>query len=133
MRNLITKFMYGRYGIDNLSKFIMILWFSTAVINIFFKNNIIYIVSLVPAFLFFFRVLSRNTVKRSAENAKYQAIADKVSAWIKFRWLILREIRTHRYIKCTGCHAVLRLPRKTGTHTAVCPKCKNRFEIKIII
>lgn len=133
MRNFITKFMQGRYGLDHLSKFVMILWFSMAVINIFFKNNIIYIISLIPAFIFFFRVLSRDTSKRRAENAKYQVIAGKVSAWVKFRWLILREIKTHRYVKCTGCHAVLRLPRKTGKHTTVCPRCKNRFEIKIII
>ncbi len=133
MRNWLTKFMYGRYGMDQLSKFTMILWFSTAVINIFFKNQIIYIISLIPAFIFFYRVLSRNTVKRSAENAKYNIIAGKVSAWFKFRLLKLREIKTHRYIKCPGCHVVLRLPRKTGKHTTVCPKCKNRFECRIII
>lgn len=133
MRNFLAKFMYGRYGLDPLSKFMMILWFATAAVNIALKSNILYALSMIPAFLFFFRVLSRNTAKRRAENVKFQAIAGKITLWLKFRLQKLREIKTHRYIRCPGCHAVLRFPRRTGKHTAVCPKCKNRFETRIIL
>lgn len=133
MRNWLSKFMNGRYGLDNLSKFFMIMWFSLAAVNIFFRSSYIYAISLIPAFFFFFRVLSRNTVKRNAENVKYLAILNKCGSWLKFQWQKLREIGTHRYVKCPGCHAVLRLPRKTGKHTTVCPRCSHRFDIKIII
>jgi hypothetical protein len=133
MRNWLANFMYGRYGLDNLSKFLMIMWFSLAAVNIFFRSPYIYAVSLIPAFFFFFRVLSRNYARRSAENAKYLSIVNKTGAWFRFRLQKLREIGTHRYRKCPGCRAMLRLPRRTGKHTAVCPRCSRRFEVKIII
>lgn len=133
MPNWLNKFMYGRYGFDNLSRFMMILWFAIAFINLFFKSYILYAVTLIPAFLILFRMLSRNIIKRRAENARYQAIANKTGAWFSFRRQKLREIKTHRYRKCPHCSAVLRLPRKTGVHTALCPRCKNRFEVKIVL
>lgn len=131
MRNFLQRFMSGRYGLDNLSKFLLILWFGLAAVNIIFRETAIYIVSLVPAVLFFFRFFSTNTTRRIAENTKYLAVVNKSGSWFKLQWQKLREIRTHRYIKCPECRAVLRVPRKTGKHTLVCPRCSKRFETDI--
>jgi len=133
MRDFLRRFMNGRYGMDNLSRFLLIVWFGLAVLNIFAGKSYIYVISLVPAFFFFFRVLSTNKYKRSQENAKYVDIARKTGAFFRFQWQKLSEIGTHRYIKCPGCKAVIRVPRKTGKHTLVCPRCSKRFETNIII
>lgn len=133
MRKWLTKFMYGRYGFDNLSRFLMVIWFAIAFINIFFKSYILYTVTLIPAFFIFFRLFSRNIIKRRAENTRYQVIADKTGAWFRLSWQKLREVKTHRYRNCPNCRAVLRLPRKTGVHTAVCPQCQKRFEVNITL
>ncbi len=133
MRNWLQKLMYGRYGFDSLSQFILILLFIFAFINIFVNSIIIYIISLIPMVIFIFRFFSKNKTKRIAENNKFNKIKNKIFSWFKFQWQKIREIKTHRYIKCPQCKATLRVPRKLGEHTAVCPKCKNRFETKIII
>ena len=39
--------------------------------------------------------------------------------------------KTHVYKKCPRCHSVLRLPRRKGKHTTVCPKCKNEFKVYV--
>lgn len=133
MRNWLNRLLYGRYGFDNFSKFLMIVWFALAALNIFIRHIGVYALSMIPAVLIFLRMFSRNIAKRSAENAAYNRIMRKAGSRFKFHFLKLREIKTHRYRKCPACRAVLRLPRRPGKHTTVCPKCKNRFDVKIIL
>ena len=39
--------------------------------------------------------------------------------------------RDHVYKKCPNCRAVLRLPRRKGRHTTICPKCKKEFRVYV--
>lgn len=43
----------------------------------------------------------------------------------------LKTDRDHCFRICPECMANLRLPKKKGKHTVVCPRCKHRFEVKI--
>ena len=136
MRNWLQKIMngrYGMYGFDMLSRTLLILWFGMTFVNMFFNSIIVYAVSVIPGVIFFFRYLSKNIAKRTAENKKFASFMMKIGAWFKFQWQKITEIRTHRYIRCKQCKALLRVPRKPGKHTAVCPKCQNRFEARIIL
>ena len=54
----IQKFMQGRYGVDELYKFLLGLYFSLFVINLFFKSFILEIIGLVIVIFTFYRFFS---------------------------------------------------------------------------
>ncbi len=43
----------------------------------------------------------------------------------------LKTDKEHCFRTCPECLANLRLPKKKGAHTVVCPRCQCRFEVKI--
>lgn len=133
LKNKFISFMTGRSGPDELNRFLLALWFAAAITNIFFRSRVISALQLIPAVLFFLRFFSANTSKRYGENLKYLEISGKIKKRFSFRIQQIKEIGTHRYIRCPTCKAVIRVPRKTGKHSLVCPKCSNRFETNIII
>ena len=71
MMNWLRKFMYGRYGVDELYKFLFILYIITFIINIFIRSQILEIIGLIIVLITFYRVFSKNIYKRSKENRNY--------------------------------------------------------------
>ena len=43
----------------------------------------------------------------------------------------LKTDKEHCFRICPECRANIRLPKKKGKHTVVCPRCKCRIEVKI--
>ena len=136
IKSALYRFMYGRYGWDTLSKVLMWVYvaivFIYAILGIVFKNDplastivsVSYLVcSMGLVFWIFFRVFSRNIAKRRRENEKF-------CGFFKLTRNKFRDRKTHVYRKCPKCKAVLRLPKAKGKHTVVCPRCKNRFEVR---
>ena len=136
----LYRFMYGRYGTDTLSK--VMLWVYAAVLIIYSVLRVVFMFALrdntlAPTILsvcyiiisvslvgwMFFRMFSRNIAKRRRENEKF-------CGFFKLRHNMFRDRKTHVYRKCPECKAVLRLPKAKGKHTVVCPRCKNRFEVR---
>jgi len=132
LKQKLTEFMRGRYGSDELNRALIILWMILAVINMFVTSKIIYLITLAIAVFAFFRMFSRNIYARQKENAKYKPIEDKAKQKLSLYKRMFAERKTHRYIKCPKCRAVLRVPYKKGKHTTVCPKCGERFDKNII-
>ncbi|NLK67659.1 MAG: hypothetical protein GX283_00625 [Clostridiaceae bacterium] len=132
-RDKLTRFMYGRYGIDKLYYALAILSFVLLVINAFVHSSILSIIVWIILILMIYRVLSKNIYKRQKENA----IFIKAWNWLKSKILLavrrIKEIRTHRYHRCPHCKAMLRLPRKRGKHTVQCPRCKEDSKMRVII
>ena len=84
-REKLIRFMYGRYGFDQLGKFLMGAGFVMAILSIplrFLPTHIPYVIcsSLNSVFYIvaFFRILSRNIMRRTAENEQYLRIRNKV-------------------------------------------------------
>lgn len=130
-RERIASFMIGRYGVDRLYYFLLAVCLVLIVINIFVNS---YIISLTETLLFAFaiyRVFSKNIYKRQQENAKFSKIAEKIKSFIKLQKCKKRDRKTHVYRKCPICKNNLRLPKEKGSHTVICPCCKNRFDVKI--
>jgi hypothetical protein len=57
--------MYGRYGVDDLYKFLFHTYILLLLLNLFIKNNIISILELIIFVIMFYRVFSRKIYKRS--------------------------------------------------------------------
>lgn len=129
--NKVAGFFYGRYGNDTLNKVltgIYLVWLITfTILGIFIKNIafhlIAWLITLALIIWIFYRSMSRKIYARRRENEKF-------CGFFKLRKNKFRDRKTHVYRKCKKCKAVLRLPKAKGKHSVVCPKCKNRFEVK---
>ena len=123
--------MYGRYGVDTLSK--VMVWAYLGVVICFtiaalfvdsiWLSLIQYVSTSAMLIWIFFRMFSRNVAARRRENEKF-------CGFFKLRRNKFRDRKTHVYRKCHACGAMLRLPKAKGKHFVVCPRCKNRFEVK---
>ncbi len=71
MREKIYRFMQGRYGVDQLYRFIFFLAIVLMLINNFLKNPMLNLVIYALLILDIFRMLSKNHSARYAENQKY--------------------------------------------------------------
>ena len=129
--NKLAGFFWGRYGNDTLNKVltgIYLVWLiSFSIVNIFIKalafSLIGWCVTLILFIWILFRMMSRNIFARRRENEKF-------CGFFKLRKNKFRDRKTHIYRKCKNCKAMLRLPKAKGKHFVVCPKCKNRFQVK---
>lgn len=134
MNNFRTKFirfMYGRYGVDQLYYALFAVWGVTAIINCFSGSVVLSILGTVAAVWMIWRSMSRNIQKRRAENAKFLILWNPVKSWLILQCDRIRDRKTARYRRCTHCRAIVKLPVKKGKHTVVCPRCKGRFEVRI--
>ncbi len=71
MRNRFQQFMYGRYGMDQLNRFLSTMALIILVVSIFVRRPIVEIVRMALLFWCYYRMFSRNVSKRAAENQKY--------------------------------------------------------------
>ena len=131
-RQRLERFMQGRYGSDRFGRFLSAIYSILFLINLFVRSPIIYVAILVIISYVFFRTLSRNIYARNAENRKYLACENKVRKEAKLFFDRTRDLKKRVYKKCPSCKAVVRLPRRSGKHFAVCPACKHRFSIRIL-
>ena len=137
MKERLRKFMEGRYGADELNRFLTVcgwvLLLTGFVLSAFSGKVLLSIGSLLVtlswALLIFsiFRSLSKNTSQRASENYKYFVYKNKVTGWfrrLKTRW---QDRKVHRYFRCPQCHATVRVPKGKGKIRITCPKCKHQF------
>lgn len=130
MKKRFMDFMSGRYGTDELSKFMLAVCLVLLVINIFTGVQGVYLIALVLLGVCYFRMFSRNYVKRSEENRKYLDTVWKIKNWfLKKKNRIIQSKDFHIY-KCPSCGQKIRIPRGKGKICITCPKCKNQFEKK---
>lgn len=128
--NWLRKFMTGRHGGDQLSIALLIsavlLNFITGLIDIPFLTLLGYI----PLVIGVFRILSRNTAKRSMENYKFIMVMSPVYKWFTIIGNRIRDAKTHQYFTCPNCRQSLRVPKGKGKIVVICPKCKTEFKAK---
>ncbi len=129
------RFMYGRYGSDQFSRFMLIVYFALWFVTLFVDNEWIHFLLILLYnglfVLLIYRMFSRNIYARQRENLKYLSIKEKILEFFRYyinRW---KCRKTHVYKKCPACRSKLRLPKKKGDHNVRCPKCSNVFKVKI--
>ena len=125
--NFLRKLMYGRYGSDHLSFFLLFLY--VVLIFISALPHMAWVSWLALAVLLWnlFRMFSRRIDRRRAENARFLALFGPFIRWFKMRRTIHRD-KDHRYFKCPNCGQYLRVPRGKGKITVNCRNCGASFE-----
>lgn len=127
------RFMMGRYGVDALYNFLMIIDIILVIINAFVSSFFISILIFLVVFYSLFRVFSRNISKRQAENQRYLNIKWKITSFFGslFKSKKTSDKKTHVFRICPSCKAKIRLPRKKGPHKVRCPRCQVLFDVHI--
>ncbi len=77
MRGRFGHFMDGRYGQDELNRALSTISLICIIINLFVKNQILWYVAVILLVVIYFRMLSRNIGKRSAENDRFLDFTDR--------------------------------------------------------
>ena len=130
-RYKLMQFLSGRYGSDETFFVLSGIAFVLAVINLPFRNIFLQLAVYAFLLLAIFRFLSRNHEARRRENQKVRELISKLKGYRDTK--IKRQADyTHIYKKCPNCKAVLRLPRRKGKHTTVCPRCSHSFSVRVL-
>lgn len=87
------NFMRGRYGVDQLSFAILVLYFIVTMIGMIMQNSMITYLSTILIIWCWFRILSRKTYKRSAENTLYLQKTYPIRMWFRKKKTVFRIVR----------------------------------------
>lgn len=134
----LSRFMYGRYGYDEFSRFLSL---ATLVILIltFFRGlwaplGYLYFLGLALVIYTTFRSLSKNHNARLKERAFYLKASNsvkkffrKIKGFFKIQIRRFKERKTYKYFTCPKCKTTIRVPRGHGKVAISCPKCKITF------
>lgn len=127
MREKFYRFMQGRYGQDELSKFLVGFSMALIIVHLLTKNVIINLLFWVCLIYSYFRMFSKNHSARYAENQKFLALKNK---WM-YKWENHKRMREQKKIyhiyHCPFCKQKIRIPKGKGSIIITCPKCKQEF------
>ena len=133
MRDKFNKFMQGRYGVDDLSRFTMgvalVLIILAMFANIFSRTvgstlDILGVAAIVYAYI---RIFSRNIQQRYAENQKFLQMTSKLRFRFNKEKNLMKQRKTHHIYSCPGCGQKIRIPKGKGKIEIECPKCHTKF------
>ena len=133
MRDKFNKFMQGRYGVDDLSRFTMgvalVLIILAMFANIFSRTvgstlDILGVAAIVYAYI---RIFSRNIQQRYAENQKLLQMTSKFRFRFNKEKDLMKQRKTHHIYSCPGCGQKIRIPKGKGKIEIECPKCHTKF------
>lgn len=139
LREALIRFMSGRYGWDMLGFALWILYMILWFVGLFVRSVVIDVLMLAVLVYELFRFFSRNTYARRRENEWFETQYRKVRTVFspKNRSYSGKRAKSpkdkeHIFRQCPHCKADLRLPRKRGKHTVRCPRCNERFNVRVL-
>ncbi len=130
LRYRLAVFMQGRYGSDNLSRFLLVVWLLFIIVSSIFRIPYFWLVELVFIFYLYFRMFSRNIPARYKENQAYLRIRNRVIRFFRFLPEKCRSMlpnSPYRIYRCPSCSQKIRIPRGKGNIIVRCPKCSHEF------
>ncbi|MBL7575612.1 hypothetical protein SAMN00017477_1734 [Peptoniphilus asaccharolyticus DSM 20463] len=134
MKEKFINFMRGRYaaiyGIDELNKFLLIIFIIQRLIYRFayrFQGSEVLAVILVV--IVYYRSLSKDLSARYQENRKFLDITSSIRKPFK-RLKNNVSDRDYKYIECPSCKQELRVPKKKGKIVVKCKKCGTKFNTR---
>lgn len=126
MRERIARFMIGRYGIDDLTRFLNIVVLLSLFLGIFVSSSISSLGMVLLTYQYF-RIFSRNIYKRSKENEAYLRLRNRIDRWFSIRKQRFSQRKDYRFFTCPSCKQRLRVHRGKGKIALTCPKCRTQF------
>ena len=134
MREKFARFMAGRYGNDQLNRFLSIAGLVFAIIALPLHRSalstLFWLIAIALIARVYVRMLSRNVYKRSDENTKYLRKKNSLVRAFNLRKERWKQRKSYKFFTCPACHTTLRVPRGKGKVNIVCRKCGNSFQGK---
>jgi len=127
MKDKLRRFMMGRYGIDDLSRFLLGLALIILLMSRFFLRTALYAVSLSVLVIVYYRILSKDLNSRYRENQAFLKYKNKLFNFVRKQKYMFKQRRIYRIYKCPGCGQKIRIPKGKGRVQITCPKCKTDF------
>ena len=135
--NGIARFMYGRNGMDQLNRALLVGYLLLSVLRsaaiLWLKSRPLVLATdlllYLSAVLLLFRMFSKNLPKRQAENQRF----------VSWRWRAKNRSasararhadKEHKYFTCKHCKAICRVPVGKGKIIITCPKCGAQIQAK---
>ena len=126
-RDRLSRFMYGRYGQDEFSRFLLIIALVLLILGFFIRFPGLSLLVLGLLAYVYFRMLSRNIAARSAENQKFLELKGRVVGFFKGRSGGAQRQGDHMIFRCPKCSQKIRIPCGKGMVEITCPKCRTKF------
>lgn len=147
MREKIARFMQGRYGVDELSRFMTGASLVILILEMITRWYVLTLVFWAIFIVIYYRMFSRDYGKRQQENQKFLNARYKFKAkWYqtfhkngssyngyssaggfeKWKREMLQRKDFHIY-RCPNCSQKIRIPRGKGKIMVRCPKCYTEF------
>lgn len=120
IRESLQRFMYGRNGVDDITRVVVIISIIVYLISAVFKLPVFGVITLILLYYALFRMFSRNKEKRMLENQKYVN-------YIQAFKLNFEQRKTHRIFVCKRCGKKIRVPKGKGKIEITCPLCGNKM------
>lgn len=116
--------------IDELNKFVFILFVIFFVVSLFVKSFFVDIIKILLLIVFILRLVSKDKSKRYKENEVFLKVKKAILHPFKSIKKSDRD-KNSVYKKCHKCKTVLKLPlpKKRGINHAKCPRCGKRLTI----
>ena len=135
--NGIARFMYGRNGMDQLNRALLVGYLLLSVLRsaaiLWLKSRPLVLATdlllYLSAVLLLFRMFSKNLPKRQAENQRF----------VSWRWRAKNRSasararhadKDHKYFTCKHCKAICRVPVGKGNIVITCPRCGAQIKAK---
>ena len=130
MRASFSRFMSGRYGVDQLGNVMLWTGLILSIVGSLAKLGVLTILADVLLVVMLVRMFSKDRYKRQHENQMYlektYKLRKETSEWINR----VKNSKKYRYFTCPQCKKRLRVPRGVGQITITCKGCGNKFDKK---
>lgn len=117
--------MQGRYGMDAFGQFLLKFIIGAMLVSIIFQSQILHYVVLITFIYAYYRIFSKNTTKRYAENQKF--LMKKSEIMGKWNQMKNQKNSPYRIYHCPKCRQKVRVPKGKGKISIHCPKCDHDF------
>ena len=120
-------YMNGRYGYDELSKFLLVVGLLFGVLSNFFFWYILSVLGIALVAFGVLRVLSKEKTNRLKELRTYLKLKNNlITRYVKLknRWV---QRKVYKVTTCPECKQKVRVPRKNKKIRITCPSCKTKF------
>ncbi len=130
MKEKLLRLMVGRNGNDELNRFLLMADAILLLLGAIFRKtlgSVLMTLALLVLVLMYFRMFSRDLVRRSEENGRFLVFRDRVRSTLRLwkeQWV---QRKDYKFFTCPACKTVLRVPKGRGKIKIVCRKCGNSF------
>ena len=127
LKEKFQQFMYGRYGTDDFSRFMLYTALGMMILNLFVRIQLLNTLALALLIYCYFRMFSRNIYKRADENRKFLEMKEQFLNTFRREKDHASQLKDYRFFKCPVCKLNVRVPRGKGKIKIHCPRCQNDF------